>query len=128
MTIYETIKVKLNEARKAKISFVVTSLSTILGEIQRVDPKNPSDNVVISALKKTVSNLKELPSNEAVDREITLLSSFIPEQLDEKALTDIFFNAAHNGNTLGDWMKYLKEKYSGLYDGKVASSVFKNNS
>lgn len=125
MTIYENIKSDINVYRKAKNSWATTVLSTMAGEIERSASKNATDTTSISLIKKTISNLKELPQTMETEDEIDLLSNYVPEQLDEVTLGTIFEDKKFG--SIKDWMAHLKENYSGQYDGKLASAVFNSH-
>ena len=126
--LYDNLKSDLNAYRKVKDSFAVRILSTLIGEVDRVDPKGAGDEVVISVLNKVLSGLRESPlrrdeSQEYRDLEMEIISYYVPKQMDEETLAIILED--RDFQTVGEWMKFLKENYSGRYDGKVASLLFK---
>ena len=63
----------------------------------------------------------------ALKSEIACLEAFLPTQLSaeqiEKIITD--FKTANAAANMGVVMKELKDKYTGQYDGKLASDLAK---
>lgn len=55
--------------------------------------------------------------------EVVFLESLLPKQLTQLELHDIVVHACPSN--MGEGMKYLKAKYAGQYDGKVASAVLR---
>lgn len=135
--IYNQIEDEIKAARKSGQTKLVTTLSMVLGEIQRnpnvkiVDGnKNYDNDVCISVLKSLqknwLSTLEILVDSdnrrESLLAELQIISSFLPKQLTEDQLVEIKNNT--NPENLGHWMKFLKENYSGQYDGSLAKRVF----
>lgn len=105
-----------------------TLLGTLLGEISRDpdlnkkgDPRNPSDADCIRIIKKMVESNKEVNTPETL-KENETLSLFLPKQLELHDIT--FFIKRENFQSIGDCMKWFKENYEGLYNGKEVSSAF----
>lgn len=92
-------------------------LNTILGEFDRIS-KNPSDEECIKIIKKCIEGNEECGNS----KENELLNIFIPQQLSLKFINELIWNM--NFKTIGECMKFFKDKYSGLYDGKIVSSEF----
>ena len=93
-------------------------LGTLLGELDRnpkVKNKNPTDAQVVSEIKKMIQ------TGSTEEQEI--LEQFLPQQL-----TDVKVDAIISSNgfsNIGECMKFFKENYAGLYDGKVVSTKFR---
>jgi uncharacterized protein YqeY len=64
---------------------------------------------------------------EKVDREIELLSAYLPRQMTEAALRAAIdgFRRANPGAGVGAVMAFLKANHAGLYDGRLASQLAK---
>lgn len=113
-----TIKEKITEYRNSHPE-TRTVLGTILGEFDRVS-KNPSDEQCLQLIKKMIeSNVLTGQLNENI-----LLSQFIPVQLTTSEITKIITDI--NFKSIGECMKFFKENYTGLYDGKTVSKIFNN--
>lgn len=61
----------------------------------------------------------------AYDREATFLESLLPTQLTELQLCDLVEDSG--ATHVGAFMKFLKENYTGQYDGKLASKVARDS-
>ena len=68
-----------------------------------------------------------VPKMRQVDREIEILTAFMPKQMTEDELRAAIehFKAANPGANMGAIMGYLKAEFAGLYDGKMASQIAK---
>lgn len=131
MTLMEQIKTQQIAARKAgdpKASL----LTTLLGEAAMVGKnagRETTDAEVVAVVKKFIKNVDEtiaalqarnqLFTEFAVEREV--LEQFLPQQLTEATLAEV----AKTQPDMPTFMKHLKEKYAGQYDGKLASTVAK---
>lgn len=131
------IREKQIAARKEKSEFA-SLYTTLLGEAALVGKnagnRETTDQEVIGVVKKFIKNIDEMlvaltsrldVNNVAISNakfEKTLLEQFLPKQLTEDELKDM----AVRRESLPDFMKYLKENYPGLYDGKLASAVAKS--
>jgi len=103
-------------------------LGVVLAEFERDsklnkegNQKNPSDDDCIRIIKKLIeSNIecREFEENKILER-------FIPQQLNEEVIFDLI--KTNNFKNIGDCMKFFKDNYTGLYDGKVVNKLFKNN-
>lgn len=130
-SVYDLITHERNKARVQKDMEKVSAYSLLMGEIQRA-VTNPtivngvkiySDANVIQVLKRLVNSWKDNPEvNKAA---IEAASAFIPSQMNEQELLTVLI---HNGfKNVGDFMKFLKEQHTGLYDGKLAKKVWDEN-
>ena len=124
MTLKETIQADKAWAMKSS-PVTNTLLSTVLGELDRIS-KNPSDDQVITVIKKMIESAKECGN----EHEVAFLSDrYMPKQLSLQGLHDIIKEYCNTNNItdkkqMGLVMKYLKDNYVGQYDGKVASGIF----
>lgn len=128
---------KINRA--IEISLLTTLLSEAIMPGKN-EQRESTDAEVISVIKKFVKNNDECMKAAGdrrddewigrltVEREI--LDSFLPKQLTtdelrEIVVTFVMNNGISNSKGTGIVMKMLKENYSGLYDGKIASDIVK---
>lgn len=132
--LFEQINRDILNARLKKDSQALTILSTLKSEIQR-SQKNlsitPTDDEVISVVKKLIfsidENLKKVTEQNAVLlNEKNILLSYLPKQLTDEEILKIAESVVNDGSckVIGEFMKYMKLKYSGLYDGASASKIF----
>jgi len=68
-----------------------------------------------------------VPKMRATDREIAILSGYLPKQMTNYELADAInaFKAANPDANMGAIMAHLKANFAGLYDGKAASQIAK---
>ena len=135
----ERIKADLLTARKARATVAANSLTALVGEAVMVGKnagnRESTDEEVIAMVRKFLKNLEETKRNliahnkdtSACDEEIVVISKYLPQQMSADDLrTAISTIVAENvGANMGVVMRVLKEKYAGLYDGKLASEVAK---
>ena len=122
------IQEDLKEAMLKKDENVKSILRVLIGEFSRVTTnadKTVSDAEVVAQVKKMIENAKLLKN----DGEIAILEKYMPQQLTESelkiAIDAIAKQHAYTIKDMGKIMGELKEKYSGQYDGKLASSLVK---
>lgn len=123
----ETIKNKRFSALKDKNTATYQTLTLVLGELSRLDNKQPTDSEVVKVISKMIKSATETNSLKPSDdllNEISLLKSFLPSLLTESELSEIIDNLIRNDvKTLPLIMKSLKEKHNGLFDGKLANKL-----
>lgn len=136
------IEKALLEARKTK-SDSVRVLSTLLAQVKlEAKKKNRelSKEEVLTVISKNIKGVKETKELakdrpdiiENCNRELNILNQFLPKQLTEDELKDILTdyiakeNIVKDKKMIGTLMKYLKDNYSGQYDGKIASNIIKS--
>jgi len=92
-------------------------LGTVLGELDRIS-KTPTNEQVIAVIKKMIeSNILsgQLDENE-------MLSQFLPKQLTDIEILNLF--ELNKFNNIAECMKFFKENYAGLYNGKELSQKY----
>lgn len=105
---------------------------------KKKENRDPTDAEVIKIFKSVLKNTKETlcllkdgdPIMEIMAREVSIINSYLPQQLSESELRLIITNMIEvNGfNTIKNmgWiMKKLQSQHDGQYDGKLASSIVK---
>ena len=139
MTLIEQIKAEYLVQRKARASWQVASLSTLIGEIETLSKGGKgeiNDADVVAVVKKFIKNIDEtlkviaptaVAETALLRSERALYEKFMPRQLTEAELTvEIDAMSANGwGATVGDVMKNLKAHYAGRYDGAMASAILK---
>lgn len=137
----QKIKSELDNARKSRsntLAFLTLVYSNCLLVAKEKNHKDITDEDVISILKKMKKSSKETKGqaetyfrSSIVDEcktELEILDKFLPKQLTEEVLQNIIkdFIFKNSNVNIGSIMKYLKENYSGQYDGKIASMIAKD--
>jgi uncharacterized protein YqeY len=130
----EQIKVQQIAARKAGAlqSREASLLTTLLGEAAIVGKnagRETSDQEVVAVIKKFIKNIDETEKalharnleTSTCMYERGILEKFLPAQLSGEDLGKI----ALEFTSMPEYMKHLKENYTGQYDGKVASTIAK---
>ena len=137
------VKIKQDQlvARKNRDQIESTLLTTLIGEAEMVGKNNgnrdPFDEEVISVVKKFLKGVNETiaileKSGHDVsqfEKERYILDSYLPTQLTKEKLIVMLDSAVVDGTLVEDKsfkgaaMKWLKEHYSGQYDGRVAAAA-----
>lgn len=133
------IRADLLTARKNRQTVATNSLTALVGEAVMVGKnagnRDSTDEEVCATVRKFLKNLEETRKNlqahnkdtTACEEEIQIISQYLPKQLASDELKDAIVKIVleNPGANLGLVMKVLKEKYSGLFDGKLASELAK---
>ena len=131
--LFERIKQDQLSARKNRDSATTTSLSTLIGELQRGGGKDFDDAQVIGLIKKNVENMREnlrldpeSPNNGDIQRELDLFEAYLPRQMSEDELREaIRLMIADGASSIRELMPALQSRYKGQYDGRLASGLVK---
>ena len=147
MSLKQQIESKLNEALKAKDKSTYPTLRLIVSAIKDAEiagrskgQKEVTDSDVTAILKKMIkqrnescevykkAGRKELFDNEM--REISIISSFLPKQLNEEETKKICVDivkktGAASMKDMGKVMGQLKSKHSDTLDFSRVSSILK---
>ena len=123
MTIQEQVKADLKTAMLNKDEAKKSILRVLIGEFNR-EGKEVSDEKATAIIKKMVVNANDMGNTS----EAALLEVYLPSQMDELELKRVLMNYIMNMDSpsmkdMGIVMAYLKENYSGQYDGKLASTL-----
>jgi uncharacterized protein YqeY len=149
----DRIKADQLAARKARDSVAAGLLTTLIGEATSVSEEefkaaaeaarsDDGDAVAVSVpitdekvsativkfLKNAKANRELMKSSDAkTEREIEILSAYLPQQMTEAALRAAIegFRRDNPGANVGGVMAFLKANHAGLYDGKLASQLAK---
>lgn len=133
---YNVIKAKFLEVRKAKDTNAIKTLSTLIGAIDMIAKNKQievTNEIVFDAIVKMLKGVNEtIPlvqdkiKLDALNNEKTLLESFMPKQMTEveleAAIAEIVKTLdVSNKSFVGQVMKELKTKFSNQYDSKIAN-------
>lgn len=125
MKVQEKVKNDLKEAMLQKNEEKKSILRVLIGEFNR-EGKEVSDDKAIGIIKKMVINAKDQKNIN----EQTILEGYLPKQMSKSELKEVcetFINTLDSPTMkdMGKVMSYLKNNFSGLYDGKSASTFVK---
>jgi len=136
--IFQKIKSKQLQARKTKDQIETALLTCIMGDISAVakrDLRDVTDEDCFAVIRKYIKNNAETlnlvkqsemavatENAKTLEAEAAILSGLLPPQAGEKEILKAL-STEFQGSNKGEAMKFLKQKFSGNYDGKVASSV-----
>jgi len=137
MSLIDKVKADQLAARKARDQVAASLLTTLIGELTTV-AKNagreyPTDEEVTAVIRKFLKSNTELQTHlidvamlATAKIEALLLSSFLPKQMSEDELREaVKAIVADGASNVGAVMGQLKAKHTGLYDGKLASTIIK---
>lgn len=121
-------------ARIIKDQIKTGLLTTLIGDAELVGKnagRETTDNEVIAVIKKFLKNNAEFQKHVGENTNMTLvteqkiLESYLPQQLTADELTEIIKKEFVDDfkSKKGVIMKFLKERYAGLYGGAVAAKV-----
>lgn len=124
MTIIDQIRKDQIESRKNKDILKSNLLTTILGEISRVDKSKQNEDLYIQVLKKMVKDIEtviQFKPSEVAEYEKSIILAYLPKQATEEEILAVIKNCENN---LGIIMKTLKEVFGKNFDGKLAKQLF----
>lgn len=137
----ERLKSEMKEAMKAKDAIKLATIRGILSEIQYDEMQkgisDASEADVLAIVQRELKKRKEevefaQKGNrpellEKLALEISVIESFLPQQLSHEELKSFFTALKSSDATInqGGAMKALKEAHSGQYDGKLAATAAK---
>lgn len=134
MTLIETIKKDLLQARKDCDKITSSMLSTLVGDADRIGKDNgnraPTDSevqaVAVKFMKSAKQNL-ELTSRHEFEMEIEILERYLPKSLSDMELMSIIKEqVAQHGKNKGKVLGFLAKEYKNRYDGKQAADLFQS--
>lgn len=134
----EKIKTDMWVAKKSGEKITASLLNTLYAEAARVGKddgqRETTDAETIAVVKKFLKNnaeTLELVKSDSIATALYLsekqiLEKYVPKQLDKEELAKIIADLKSQGLDMGSIMKTLKQNYTGLYDGKLASEIVKS--
>jgi uncharacterized protein YqeY len=141
MSLLESIKVDQRNARIVRDSVKATVLTTLIGEVEgevtRLKPElrtsQKVNEIVLAKIKQFLDKIRE---NELIagdrrdsdwcdelQKEREAIEGYMPRQMDKSELKRVLTQAGIETPNKGSLMKFLKEKFAGQYDGKLAAQV-----
>lgn len=131
MSAYTMLKETALAARKARQKQNAITCSTILGELETIAKRTGeaiTDEQLYKKIKKTIEtnsdNLKLVKSEsdkEHIIKENNFLNDLLPKQLSEDEIRIILTEL--KPSNIGQAMKHLNTKYTGRFNGGIASKI-----
>jgi hypothetical protein len=117
--------------RREKNTSAISFLSTLISDIELIginSKKEITDRDSIDVIKKYIKNINEClyySQTDELKNQLKILENYLPKQLTETELETIITTIiVENKNpNIGMIMKTLSSKYTGLFDGKIASGI-----
>ena len=143
MGLKEDLLKELKEAMQAKDTIkkdTITMLRAAILQIEKDSQKELSEDDMLGIVAKEVKKRKEsLPEYEKaqrldivenLNREISILEVYLPEQLSEEEIRELVINTikevgAESPRDMGKVMQSIRPKVQGKADGKVVSEIVK---
>jgi len=123
MTIYEIIKTKRDDYRRNQLSDTVMFVNWLIAEIENKCPRNAlGDENVTPILKNILRKFEDIPNQDKF--QLHFIKDLLPQQMTEDEIRNVLVNS--NLQTMPERMTFLKENYTNLYDGKMASGIAKS--
>ena len=130
--ITEDIKKAMYAKDKERLDALRYFKSMLIENKTSAKAASPEMDVLIKHVKKLKDSLENFPAENEIrkktEREILILSEYMPKQLDE-AIVKGYINdiiAANPGVNAGLVMKELSPKIKGQFDTKIANELVKN--
>jgi hypothetical protein len=120
MSLYNTI---WNRVRSTSDKAEKESLKFLLGEVQRVEPKDPSDETVTKVIKKTIKNLEQTLTQtfdsiaaESIAKELVWFNSYLPKPLPLESYGSFLamYLATEPQTSIKGWREYLVSRVAGV--------------
>jgi uncharacterized protein len=139
MSLMEKLQADQLVARKNRASVPAALLTALIGEAAMVGKnagnRASTDDEVLAMIRKFLKNAEETQARlreagkdtATITEEIQILSSYLPQQMTDEQLSAAIagiIQGMSNPN-MGAIMKALKENYGGLYDGRRANELIK---
>lgn len=118
---------------------LLTSVYSDAATVGKNKQRDTTDEEAVAVMRKYIKGLKEIveltkDDSEASERarvEINILENYLPEQLDEKSLTDIIVALVEQCENrtmkqMGVVMTQLNAQYPGQFDRAVASRIIQS--
>lgn len=133
MSLFDTMKkdrLRYMKEGNVKAKDVLTQLIGTL-QLEEKNGNELTDTFVISKTKKNLENAEEMLSLTGKEEflvEADVYKNYIPQQMEEEELTQRVSDLKENEgyNNIGQFMKYFKTHYAGLYDGGVLSRIVRD--
>lgn len=139
MSLIQKIKEHQLQARILRDVISTDLLTTLLGEASMVGKnagRETTDAEVVAVVQKFIKGIDETTKHVTEQGDVAILSkliqerailkTYLPQQLTPEQIESYLRQAIlHDGlpSNKGSLMKYLKENFTGQYDGKVAAAT-----
>ncbi len=129
MTLIEQIGKDFITAYKAKEMEKKDFLGLLKSEVTK-ESKTPDDAYVVNKIKSMIKSAEA--TNSLSEDELEYMNTYLPKQMTEEELDNVIacFKVELNVTDMsgmGKIMGALKKDYNGQYDGKLASTIIKQN-
>lgn len=106
---------------------IYSLLGVLLGELDRLPTReNPTESQIYTVVKKLYESAEYIAERDLSEEskiEYAYLKNYIKPQLSEAEIRD--FISTNNFTNIGMVMKYFKDTFPGMYDGKLVSKIAK---
>ena len=106
---------------------IYSLLGVLLGELDRLPTReNPTESQIYTVIKKLYDSAEYMAERDLSEEskiEYAYLKDYIKPQLSEDEIRD--FISTNNFTNIGMVMKYFKDTFPGMYDGKLVSKIAK---
>lgn len=106
---------------------IYSLLGVLLGELDRLPTReNPTESQIYTVIKKLYESAEYMAERDLSEEskiEYAYLKDYIKPQLSEDEIRD--FISTNNFTNIGMVMKYFKDTFPGMYDGKLVSKIAK---
>jgi len=131
----DLIKADQLNARKAKLKSRADILTVLYSECNIIGKNNGNRKTTDQECETQISkSLKNALENEKlgmeVQEEIAIYKSYLPQKMTPEELKEVIIKLIHKESVqdvkgMGLVMKTLKTEFTNMYDGKLASTIFK---
>lgn len=131
--LFQTLKKNRMAAMKAKEKETVSTLTSLIGDIEndaltKQGAKAKTDDKVVGKIKALVASYKEMVNDhgprEDWQREIAVLSAYLPEQASEGQLREVIEPLKAQGAQIGQVMGAVKKQFGASADMQMAKEIF----
>ena len=128
------IKADILKYRKERNNIAVTSLQTLVGELENKEKNGVTIgdaevisliNVFIKNNNSTLSMLSDQAKQMKLAGESILLNSYLPKRLSSDEIASII--SENSFASIKDGMNYFRENYAGQYNGGDVSKLLKES-
>jgi uncharacterized protein YqeY len=126
-------------ARKSRAAVATALLTALIGEAAMVGKnagnRSSTDDEVLATIRKFLKNAEETRARlgeagkdtATINEEIQILSGYLPQQMTDDQLSAAIAAIIQDtgASNMGAVMKALKERHAGLYDGRRANELIK---
>ena len=128
------IKEDILKYRKERNNIAVTSLQTLVGELENKEKNGVTIgdaevisliNVFIKNNNSTLSMLSDQAKQMKLAGESILLNSYLPKRLSTEEIASII--SENSFGSIKDGMNYFRENYAGQYNGGDVSRLLKES-